>query len=171
MLIALDGPLWTRPYGPYGPYGVEDVVGVLRSLLQRWDEEGARDLFWEKLHHQDDPYPATFAALPWIWQLAPRPLEGTAETPLFLSHVLDCPIGPRGTGPHTEVPRGLCRGLVTDAGAHQLDWTPAKQRLQAEDMAVLARLEAWFTQAAPNLAEARVNLISGEERFRGANLL
>ena len=168
MLIALDDPIWVRLYGPYG---VEDVASILEALSQRWDEEVAQDLYWEKLHHQEDLYPVTFAALPWVWQLAPRPLEASAQTPLFLSHVLDCALGTDGTGPHGDGPRGRYRGLATDVSAHQWDWLPAEQRLRPEDMAVLERLEAWFTQAAPKMADACVGLVSGEERFMDANLL
>jgi hypothetical protein len=168
MLIVLDDPIWTRLYGPYG---VEDVAGVLRSLSDRWDEAAAQDLFWEKLHHQETLYPATFAALPWVWKLAPRPLEASAQTPLFLSHVLDCAFSIEGTGPHEGQPQGRYQGLATDVSAHQWDWLPAEQRLRPEDMVVLERLETWFAQTAPEMANACVGLVSGQDRFMDANLL
>ncbi len=168
MLIALDDPIWTRLYGPYG---VEDVAGVLRSLSERWDEDEAQDLFWEKLYHQETLYPATFAALPWVWQLAPRPLEASAQTPLFLSHVLSSALSIEGTGPQEGKPRGRYQGLGTDVSAHQWDWLPPEQRLRPEDMAVLEQLETWFAQAAPEMADACVALVSGETRFLDANLL
>lgn len=168
MLIALDDPIWTRLYSAYG---LQDVGGILRSLSQRWDENVAQDLFWEKLYHQETLYPATFAALPWVWQLAPRPFEASAQTPLFLSHVLECAVSLGGTGPQQGKPRGRYQGLGTDVSAHQWDWLPAEQRLRPEDMPVLERLEAWFTTTAPELAEACVGLVSGDDRFVGANLL
>lgn len=168
MLIALEDPIWTRLYRPYG---VQDVAGILEDLSRRWDEDTARDLYREKLHHQDDLYPVTFAALPWVWRIAPRPLTFSAETPLFLSHVLDCALRPGDTGPRGDEPRGRYRGLVLDAGAHQWSWLPVEKRLRAEDMPILERLEGWFTQAVPEFAEACLNLVSSEEPHLGANLL
>jgi len=168
MLIALNDRIWIRLYGPYG---VEDVPGVLEALSQHWDEDTAKDLYWEKLHHQEDLYPVTFAALPWIWRIAPRPLKRSDETALFLSHVLDCALRPGGTGPTGDEPRGLYRGLSTDVAAHQRDWLAAEQRLRAEDVPVLEQLEAWFTRTAPDIANACVGLVTGEEAFCDANLL
>lgn len=168
MFIAFDDPIWMRLYGVHGQ---RDVAGVLETLSRCWDERTARALYWDKLHDQDDLYPATFAALPWVWHIAPRPLEAMAETPLFLSHVLDCALGPGGMGPRGEGPRGRYRGLVLDVNAHQLSWIHVEHRPRAKDMPTLERLEAWFTQAVPEIADACMDLVSDNDPFRSANLL
>lgn len=117
----------------------------------------------------------TFVALTWIWRIAPRPFDGSAETPLFLSHVLDLAIGlgggsPRG-GPRGSVPKIGYRGLITHLGAHSWDWLPAEQRMRAEDMPVMERLETWFAHAAPEMADACLSLVSGDNRRRDVSLL
>lgn len=175
MLIALDDPLWTRLYGPNG---VQDVTGSLDALSRRWNEAEARELFRGRLYRQDNVYPVTFAALPWIWRIAPRPFEEPAETPLFLSHVLACAISSGGGGPRGQAPgpRGHrsrigYRGLITHLGVHSWEWLPAEQRMRAEDLPVVKRLETWFTQTAPEIADTCVGLVSGSDPCRDANLL
>jgi hypothetical protein len=66
--IAFADNIWSRLYGPYGNRSVELQ---LRMLSEKWDNAVAKELFWEELHHQDDIYPATFAALPWLVALSP----------------------------------------------------------------------------------------------------
>ena len=169
MLIPLFDPIWSRLYGPYG---VEDVAGPLEELSRRWDEDLARDLFWEKLHHQEDLYPVTFAALPWIWERSPDRLSDPAgETFPFSSYVLACATRTDGTGCDGTGPRGRFRGLSTRVEDHQWPWISPEQRLRAGDMKVLGRLEAWFARTAPVIAEASLAAISGQDRFLDAVFL
>lgn len=167
MLIALSDHIWSRLHGPYG---VEDVASDLDALSRSWDEDLARNLFWERLHHQEDLYPVTFAALPWIWTLAPRPLA-SGDALLFLSHVLDCACRQGGTGCDGKRPRERYRGLSTRLEDHQGTWLDPARRLQAADIPVLVRLEAWFTETAAMISRAALDGISGQSRFSDANVL
>ena len=85
MKIALEDPAWERLYGPYG---VEPVPQILAQLLARWDDELANDLFWEKLYHQQSLYPVTYAALPWLRQIAEEQQTARVEAMVFLSAVI-----------------------------------------------------------------------------------
>jgi len=141
MKIALEAEVWSRLYGPYGNHSVNRQ---LISLSKRWDIAVAKELFWEELHHQEDIYPATFAALPWLVELAPTSGEGFEETSLFLSHIIYCACTPGGTGCVGKGPRGKYRGLSTEISDHQHSWIPEHEWLIAEDLPVLVSLENWF---------------------------
>ena len=78
MQLSLDDPLWDHLPGAYG---VEDVRGPLSSLLEQWDPELSNTLLWDRLYHQESLYPATWAALPWLWQIAGRHADAVA--PLY----------------------------------------------------------------------------------------
>ncbi|WP_270726814.1 hypothetical protein [Shimia sp. Alg240-R146] len=83
MTIPLNHPIWPNLYGPYDR---EDISPILSQLSQAWDQDLADDLYWEKLHHQDTLYPVTFAALPILWQIAPRDVANLN----FFAHILRC---------------------------------------------------------------------------------
>ena len=146
MLLSLSEPIWKRLYGPYG---VEDVAGVLRKLDELWDDDLASELFWEKLHHQDDLYPVTFAALPWLWQIHPKASKGTLDALLFFSHLLNCAIRPGGTGCDGKSPRGQYRGLSLVVTDHAHSWIDGSDRLRDADMEVLKSLDSWLSENAP----------------------
>ena len=110
MKISLSAPIWSRLYGPYG---VEDVAGGLRRLQTEWDEEVARDLYWEKLHHQETLYPVTYAALPWLWDMPSCPPSEQKNRLMFFSHVIDCALSAG------RDPSGLYQGLGLRFEDHQ----------------------------------------------------
>ena len=168
LKIPLDDPIWARLYGPYG---LDDVAGTLAELCTDWCDETAKEFFWERLHHQDDLYPVTFAALPWLWEFAPRPPAGTTETLSFFSHVIYCATVPDGAGSDGEGTRGRYRGLSLDVADHHHKWLPADGRLQANDMDTLAGLENWLGRNAGRIADACAAASPADERFEAVYLL
>jgi hypothetical protein len=71
-MIALDSPEWDRLQHAYGP--ASDVPDLLRQLAanprpMKGDEEPWYSL-WSALCHQDDVYTASYAAVPYIVQIA-----------------------------------------------------------------------------------------------------
>lgn len=150
MKLALDDQLWTRLYGPYGN---RTANTLLAQLAERWDTEIANELFWGELHHQDDIYPVTFAALPWLADISPPDGEGFEETQLFLSHVIHCASLAYGTGCDGTGPRGRYRGLSTCISDHHHSWIPEDEWLRDEDQPVLLGLERWFSESCALLAE------------------
>ncbi len=128
MLISLDDFIWPRLYGPYGH---EDVAGALSQLARVWDGDVAQDLFWEKLHHQDTLYPATYAALPWLWKFDQEQHTKGAETLEFLSHVLACAVAQHGGVSATY------NGLSLDFRDHHHDWIDDDKYLTPQDMEIL----------------------------------
>lgn len=161
MLIPLDDPIWSRLYGPYG---IKPVALELQKLQTQWDHGIAKNLFWEWLHHQDDLYPVSYAALPWIVTLAP---DDDSETLLFLSHFIFCAFHP---GASQDPLNGKYRGLSLAPEAHHQEWLPAEQRLTTEDMAPLGALESWFGQNAATLAECCVDKATADDPWVAGNL-
>ncbi|MGC1497187.1 MAG: hypothetical protein WA790_15360 [Sulfitobacter sp.] len=159
MKLALDDQIWERLYGPYGNRSVNTL---LAQLSERWHTAIAEKLFWEELHHQDDIYPVTFAALPWLTDISPLDGEGFEETQLFLSHVIYCANLVYGTGSDGTGPRGKYRGLSTGISDHQHSWIPEGEWLREEDQPVLLGLESWFSMNCVLLAEKCLALVGSD---------
>ncbi|WP_170157836.1 hypothetical protein [Litoreibacter meonggei] len=163
----MSDPLWSRLYGPYG---IEDVSGIIAKLERGWDLVIAKDLFWEKLHHQDDLYPVTFAALPWLRKIANAKGDADLDSLLFFSHVLYCASTSGGTGCDGHGPRGKYRGLSLHFQDHALDWIPKENHLRVEDMVVLASLEDWFAANTNGIAKACLDAITEDDDYAAAAL-
>lgn len=159
MKLAFADELWSRLYGPYGNRSVNQL---LAALSEEWDSAVAKELYWEELHHQDDIYPATFAALPWLVELSPSRGEAFEETHLFLSHIIHCACTGGGTGCDGTGPRGKYRGLSTEISDHQHSWIPESEWLTAEDQPVLIKLEQWFSDNCPTITERCLNLVGSD---------
>lgn len=89
MKIPLNNPIWGRLYGPCG---VQNVNKNLQKLHSASDHDVAEDLYWEKWHHQDDLYPVTCAALPWLWDMQPEDKDLNTSLLCFVSHAISCSI-------------------------------------------------------------------------------
>ncbi len=150
MKLDLEDELWSRLYGPYGNRSVNKQ---LAKLCKQWDNTLAKDLFWEELHHQNDIYPVTFAALPWIMEFSPMNGENADEIYLFLSHVIHCACIEGGTGSDGMGPRRKYRGLSTEVSDHHHSWIPENEWLTNEDRPLLINLETWFTNHCQSIAE------------------
>ena len=159
MKLDLANALWDRLYGPYGNRSVNEM---LETLAEQWDDAVAEELYWEELHHQDDIFPATFAALPWLVELSPSSGKEAEETALFMSHIIHCAFMEGRTGCDGTGPRRKYRGLSTDISDHQHSWLPESEWLKADDLATLLKLEKWFTDNCQTIAERCLNFISAD---------
>ena len=159
MKLALEDQIWGRLYGPYGNRRVNTLVA---QLADEWKTEIAKELFWEELHHQDDIYPVTHAALPWLADISPPDAEGFEEIQLFLSHVIHCANLAYGTGCDGTGPKGKYRGLSTRISDHHHSWIPEHEWLKDEDRPVLIGLEGWFSGNCALLAEKCLDLVGAD---------
>lgn len=161
MLIPLADPIWARLYGPYG---VQDVAGDLVSLSVSWDSALADQLFWERLHHQETLYPVTYAALPWLREIARRDPRARQDVLAFLSWVVYCALYP-------SEGREPLAGLSLDLADHRLKWLPVQNWLTETDLPVLRGLGVWAEAEFPRIAEDCIATMTGEEdRRRVSNL-
>lgn len=148
--LPLDAPIWTRLYGPYG---LRDIPEQIAALNANWDCRAAKQLFWEELHHQDDLYPATFAALPWIWEWRGR----DAEVLLFLSHVISCAHLPSGRT------KDSYRGLSLDPADHAKPWIDPTHHLGQSDIHVLRNLTLWLATHEDRIARSCLAAITPDD--------
>ena len=154
MKISLNDPIWGRLYGPYG---LEPVAEILTSLSDKWDEDIARDLFWEKLHHQETLYPATYAALPWLWDIAKAHKPARMETAGFLSWVIYCALDQvEARSAFGDAFPVRSNGLELATKAHAHPWLPKDCLLTDDDVEVLKALENWFADHLDELADFAV---------------
>jgi hypothetical protein len=153
MQIALHDPIWSRLYGPYG---VQDVKGALDRLSASWDKSVADHLFWERLHHQETLYPVTYAALPWLRQIALQHPEARRDILLFLSWVAFCAVDAERLGPDQF------SGLSLDLGMHRQTWLPQEIWLTAADLPVLSALDDWMKSDLPRIIDDCLGEMRGE---------
>jgi len=144
MRIPLIDPLWTRLYGPYG---VRDVAGDLRRLAVEWDKDVADVLFWERLHHQETLYPVTYAALPWLREIAREQLGTRRDVLIFLSWIVYCATSQEVSDDEQYV------GLSTDPKRHHFEWLAKEHWLTETDMRVLRQLADWMGTEVPGIVQ------------------
>ncbi|ASA19445.1 hypothetical protein [Paenibacillus donghaensis] len=69
-MLELDSPVWSRLHGPFGSAG--PVPELLKQLGHSYIAEVKDELYWEHLFHQNTLYPATYAAFPYLAEIACR---------------------------------------------------------------------------------------------------
>ncbi|MGR3342468.1 MAG: hypothetical protein ACU0DI_04455 [Paracoccaceae bacterium] len=149
MNIPLNDAIWSRLYGPYG---LENVGEILAGLNEQWDAEVAKDLFWEKLHHQDDLFPVTNAALPWLFAIAQKEESASPDIAYFISHALRCAVEPREFWQFgSDCTDAKFNGLPVSVAANAFYWIGKDRRLGANDIPVLSDLESWFDRTKAEL--------------------
>ncbi|NHM21092.1 hypothetical protein [Tritonibacter mobilis] len=161
MQLSLDDPLWDHLPGASG---VEDVRGPLSSLLEQWDPELCNTLLWDRLYHQESLYPATWAALPWLWQIAGRHADAVAPLFDFFAHLLALA---------KRAPASYCayEGLPL-SGADLGHWhvsTPPAMIPPAD--ALFEALVVWIEPWAVQVCRALNTLIEGADRAQAAHYL
>ena len=166
MLIPLSNPIWSRLYGPYG---IQDVAGLLSELEKSWDDEVAKDLFWEKLHHQEDLYPVTYAAFPWLWKFSESVGHQNTDILDFFSFTMKCARSSlEGTG--VTGTNAKFRGLSLKSNDHQQSWIPEESRLNSLDMETLTALENWYSAKCGSIADTCVSAVTGNNDYLDAVL-
>ncbi len=140
MRLPLSDPIWSRLPGAYG---VQHVNTILAKLSTQWDSALAKDLFWEKLHHQGTLYPVTFAALPWIMHIWTPEDDPDVETLFFVSHVV-----------FLAAPFEFDESSDLRPELQKVSFrVPEAEELPATDQPALRALAAWFTENATSLSE------------------
>lgn len=67
-MLDLSSPVWQQLHSPFG--SSEAVPGLLQQLQNEYTTEVKDELYWEHLFHQDTIYSSTYAALPYLSELA-----------------------------------------------------------------------------------------------------
>lgn len=67
-MLSLTSTKWELLDGPYGNGG--HIPSLITSLQQNYDQEQANELYYEELYHQNTIYSCTYAAVPYLAQMA-----------------------------------------------------------------------------------------------------
>ncbi|MTH98711.1 hypothetical protein [Roseibium sp. RKSG952] len=141
----------------------------MAKLDKSWDEDIAKDLFWEKLHHQEDLYPVTFAAFPWLWRFSGRESHKNTDILDFLSFTMKCARSSLEDDGATGT-EGKFRGLSLSLSDHQKSWIPEHCHMTNEDMGTLAALEDWYSANCGDIANICVDAVDGNNDYLDAIL-
>lgn len=82
-LLELTSDAWGKLMGPYGTG--EKVPALLQQLMQEYDQETANGLFQEYLFHQNTIYTVTYAAVPYLAQMARSTADPEVRRDLFIT--------------------------------------------------------------------------------------
>jgi len=82
-LIKWDSDVWGKLKGPYG--SADNVPVLLKQLMQEYSQEVFDELFQEYLFHQNTIYTATYAAMPFLAQLACSTSDAVVRKELFIN--------------------------------------------------------------------------------------
>ena len=143
--IPFSDPIWDHLSGAYGTGSSSDS---LRALCEHWDQEKANALFWDELYHQGSLYPFTYAALPYLWEAAPRNLDNL----YFFSTVVAAAYADGDTSSGKPPCARKLNGLPLVGGADTHSDCPQESRLVGLGKSILSNLQNWFVSHAEEMA-------------------
>ncbi|KEQ22245.1 hypothetical protein [Paenibacillus tyrfis] len=82
-MLKWSSDVWAKLTGPYG--SAENVPVLLQQLMGQYSQEIFDELFQEHLFHQNTIYTATYAAMPFLAQLACSTSDAEVRKELFIN--------------------------------------------------------------------------------------
>lgn len=82
-MLEWNSDVWGKLAGPYG--SSEDVPVLLEQLTRQFSQEIYDELFQGHLYHQNTIYTATYAAMPFLAQIASSTSDAEVRKELFIS--------------------------------------------------------------------------------------
>ncbi|MGI2294206.1 hypothetical protein [Paenibacillus sp. GXUN7292] len=82
-MLNWNNDVWGKLTGPYGP--ADNVPVLLQQLAKEYSQEVFDELFQEYLFHQNTIYTATFAAMPFLAQLACSTTDEEVRKELYIN--------------------------------------------------------------------------------------
>ncbi|GLI07823.1 hypothetical protein YDYSG_38530 [Paenibacillus tyrfis] len=82
-MLKWDSDVWRKLTGPYGT--AENVPVLLQQLMGQYSQEIFDELFQEHLFHQNTIYTATYAAMPFLAQIACSTSDAEVRKELFIN--------------------------------------------------------------------------------------
>ncbi|MGG4454355.1 hypothetical protein [Brevibacillus porteri] len=67
-MLDLASPVWGKLQGPYGLS--DRVPALIKHIQHDYFSEEKEELYWELLYHQNTIYPCTYAAVPYLVEIA-----------------------------------------------------------------------------------------------------
>ncbi|UED71593.1 hypothetical protein [Brevibacillus sp. HD3.3A] len=82
-MLKWDSDIWGKLTGPYST--ADNVPVLLQQLIQEYDQGIFDELFQEHLFHQNTIYTATYAAMPFLAQIACSTSDAEVRKELFIN--------------------------------------------------------------------------------------
>ncbi|BFH64174.1 hypothetical protein [Paenibacillus azoreducens] len=82
-MLKPNSNIWRKLTGPYG--SSENVPVLLQQLMRQYSQEVFDELFQEHLFHQNTIYPVTYAAMPFLAQIACSTSDAEVRKELFIN--------------------------------------------------------------------------------------
>ncbi|SCW65884.1 hypothetical protein SAMN04487970_102552 [Paenibacillus tianmuensis] len=82
-MLKWNSDVWGKLTGPYGT--AENVPVLLQQLMEQYSQEIFDELFQEHLFHQNTIYTATYAAMPFLAQIACSTSDAEVRKELFIN--------------------------------------------------------------------------------------
>ncbi|TQK63784.1 hypothetical protein FB479_103654 [Brevibacillus sp. AG162] len=104
-MLDLASPVWGKLQGPYG-YS-DSVPTLIQHIQHDYFSEEKEELYWELLYHQNTIYPCTYAAVPYLVEIALK----TGSPDILLDIFITCGIFEANSEKelHMEVPSEFLR--------------------------------------------------------------
>ncbi|CAI8867271.1 HEAT repeat domain-containing protein [Brevibacillus sp. IT-7CA2] len=104
-MLDLASPIWGKLQGPYG--FSDRVPALIQHIQHDYFSEEKEELYWELLYHQNTIYPCTYAAVPYIVEIALK----TENPDILLDIFITCGIFEASSEnvPHMDVPSEFLR--------------------------------------------------------------
>lgn len=104
-MLDLTSPVWGKLQGPYG--FSDRVPALIQHIQLDYFSEEKEELYWELLYHQNTIYPCTYAAVPYLVEIALK----TESPDILLEIFITCGIFEASSenAPHMDVPSEFLR--------------------------------------------------------------
>ncbi|NTU19039.1 hypothetical protein HPY28_01715 [Brevibacillus sp. HB1.2] len=104
-MLDLASPLWGKLQGPYGLS--DGVPALIQHVQHDYFSEEKEELYWEFLYHQNTIYPCTYAAVPYLVEIALK----TESPDILLDIFITCGMFEASSenAPHMDVPSEFLR--------------------------------------------------------------
>ncbi|MBW5466906.1 hypothetical protein GPJ61_03315 [Brevibacillus formosus] len=104
-MLDLASPVWGKLQGPHGLS--DRIPALIQHIGHDYFSEEKEELYWELLYHQNTIYPCTYAAFPYLVEIALK----TEDPDILLDIFISCGIFEASSenAPHLDVPSEFLR--------------------------------------------------------------
>ncbi|WP_237900918.1 hypothetical protein [Brevibacillus brevis] len=107
-MLDLASPVWGKLHGPYGLS--DHIPALIQHIQHDYFSEEKEELYWELLYHQNTIYPCTYAAVPYLVEIARK----TESPDILLDIFITCGMFEASSenAPHLEIPSEFLRDQI-----------------------------------------------------------
>lgn len=165
-MLQWNSEVWGKLTGPYG--SAEDMPALLERLMRQYSQEVFDELFQEYLFHQNTIYTATYAAMPFLAQLAESTAELGVRKELFINcGVIEASRDERSERAFLEVWAEIAEAAGSSVCAELFrEYIEAVEKLKA----LTPEVFAYAAEHVADMTEKRYILVA-DAAYRGADIV